>query len=138
MADFTYSTTFNDVFFTFIGSSAYTFQWNFGDGSATSAETNPSHTYAVNGNYTVTLTVTNPCETSTISYDVVIHIPTYDLLYSCTNQRLQSLTVQLPIHLPMRPVLSGSSRGTPATSTEQNPTVVYNSPGHIQCSFDRI
>lgn len=32
--------------------------WDFGDGS-TSTEANPSHTYLMNGNYTVTLTATN-------------------------------------------------------------------------------
>ncbi|BFT74527.1 hypothetical protein PAENIP36_59690 [Paenibacillus sp. P36] len=34
------------------------FAWNFGDGT-TSQDANPSHTYSVNGNYDVTLTVTN-------------------------------------------------------------------------------
>lgn len=34
------------------------YQWDFGDGN-TSAQRNPSHTYTTNGNYTVTLIVTN-------------------------------------------------------------------------------
>ena len=34
-----------------------TWHWDFGDGG-TSAEQNPSHTYSVAGNYTVTLTIT--------------------------------------------------------------------------------
>jgi PKD repeat protein len=34
--------------------------WNFGDGG-TSTSQNPSHVYTSAGNYTVTLTVTNPC-----------------------------------------------------------------------------
>ncbi|MBS4061405.1 MAG: PKD domain-containing protein [Bacteroidetes bacterium] len=33
--------------------------WNFGDGSAASAEVNPSHTYAAVGEYTVSLTATS-------------------------------------------------------------------------------
>lgn len=36
--------------------------WNFGDGN-TSAFTNPSHTYAANGNYLVCLTITGTCGT---------------------------------------------------------------------------
>ena len=34
--------------------------WNFGDGSAISTLTNPSHTFAIDGNFTVQLTVTGP------------------------------------------------------------------------------
>ena len=36
--------------------------WDFGDGS-TSTEQNPTHTYTVQGDYDVTLTVTNGCDT---------------------------------------------------------------------------
>jgi hypothetical protein len=46
------------------GSSGTTFHWDFGDGFTFSGS-NPIHTYAVNGSYTVTLTVTEPnCGTS--------------------------------------------------------------------------
>ncbi|MEU8236323.1 ThuA domain-containing protein [Actinoplanes sp. NPDC048967] len=38
---------------------ALTYAWTFGDGE-TSAEANPTHTYAVAGDYTAQLTVTNP------------------------------------------------------------------------------
>ncbi|MFN3918158.1 MAG: GEVED domain-containing protein [Flavobacteriales bacterium] len=40
-------------------SSAGTYAWDFGDGN-NSTQTNPSHTYAVPGNYNVCLTVTTP------------------------------------------------------------------------------
>jgi gliding motility-associated-like protein len=48
------------------------YSWNFGDGSPVSTSTNPSHTYSVNGNYTVSLTATdiNGCNnifTNTVS-----------------------------------------------------------------------
>lgn len=36
-----------------------TFVWNFGDATATSTLSNPTHTYASSGNYTVTLVSTN-------------------------------------------------------------------------------
>lgn len=37
----------------------YTLEWNFGDGSATSSEANPTHTYNGAGAYTAQLTVTD-------------------------------------------------------------------------------
>ncbi len=42
--------------FTYIGSGAFSYAWNFGDGS-TSNEQNPQHVYAGPGDYTVTLTL---------------------------------------------------------------------------------
>jgi PKD repeat protein len=39
---------------------ALTYNWNFGDGSAAATVANPTHTYSAQGNYTVTLTVTDP------------------------------------------------------------------------------
>jgi PKD repeat protein len=52
-----------------------TFEWDFGDGSPTSAEENPSHTYAAAGVYTATLTVTNSLGSSTVEGTVLILVP---------------------------------------------------------------
>ncbi|MHA2267306.1 MAG: NosD domain-containing protein [Promethearchaeota archaeon] len=52
----------NVVQFQFRGSKGdepTTFQWNFGDGSASSSEINPTHQYNFSGIYTVILTVTD-------------------------------------------------------------------------------
>ena len=38
---------------------AFTYLWNFGDGTATSTASAPSHTFPANGPYTVTLTLTD-------------------------------------------------------------------------------
>ncbi|MBI5914762.1 MAG: PKD domain-containing protein, partial [Bacteroidetes bacterium] len=48
------------------------FLWNFGDGG-TSTATNPTHTYAIDGFYDVTLTATNICG----SIPMMITIPVY-------------------------------------------------------------
>jgi len=39
---------------------AFTWSWNFGDGSSTSTTQNPIHLFPYNSNYVITLTATNP------------------------------------------------------------------------------
>ena len=50
---FTNGTTANDA------AAAFTYSWNFGDGTPSSTAVNPSHTYTSGGTYIVTLTATN-------------------------------------------------------------------------------
>jgi len=65
---------FQDISTSSLGS-VQSWAWNFGDG-ATSTQQNPSHTYAGNGTYTVTLTVTDisGC-TNTYTHAVTINPP---------------------------------------------------------------
>ncbi len=59
------------------GGNSYT--WNFGDGSGTSSQSNPSHTYSTPGTYTVTLAATlGSCSDadSIVSYITVNPAPT--------------------------------------------------------------
>jgi PKD repeat protein len=48
-----------------------TYSWNFGDATNSSSQ-NPAHTYAVSGNYTVTLVVSNTCNSKTLTIPVGI------------------------------------------------------------------
>jgi len=66
---------------------ALSYQWNFGDGSAASTETSPSHTYSTPGTYTATLTVTDGAGmTGSASTSVVVAAPVRRI-------DLQSITV---------------------------------------------
>ena len=61
--DFNFTQTGNESTFTPSisgGTEPYTVSWNFGD-SATATGNGPSHIFANNGNYTVTVTVTARC-----------------------------------------------------------------------------
>lgn len=49
-----YSVTFNNL-----SGGATSYSWDFGDGSAASTQTNPTHTFPSNTNYTVVLTATS-------------------------------------------------------------------------------
>jgi PKD repeat protein len=72
------------------GTPAYTYSWNFGDGSATSTAQNPSHTYSTVGTYTATLTVSDsasPANTATSTVSV-----TADPIASSPPSAPQNLT----------------------------------------------
>ncbi len=57
IADYTTVTQGHDATFTDVSSNGSTYFWDFGDGN-TSTMQNPSHTYAMDGTYTVCLTIT--------------------------------------------------------------------------------
>ncbi|MCC6726503.1 MAG: choice-of-anchor B family protein [Saprospiraceae bacterium] len=124
----------NDFTATFSNTStnAQSYVWDFGDGNNTSTEANPVHTYASNGTYTVSLTATNDCGTSTTTFDVIIQLlaPNADFAGLADG-------VCAPVTVEFFDQSTGDVTswewtfpgGNPPTSTEQNPVVVYNSPG---------
>jgi PKD repeat protein len=58
------------------------FAWDFGNGN-TSTDENPIFAFADNGSYTVTLTVSNGCGSSTIMQEVVVNCPTINFSCNC-------------------------------------------------------
>lgn len=86
VASFQYETDdvdFLTVHFTNFSKNADSYSWNFGDGSAASAEEEPSHTYEEGGTYTVVLSATGNGKTVTKSIDVIVTDP---------NEALKALT----------------------------------------------
>ena len=75
--------------------------WNFGDGSAVSTATNPSHTYTAGGSYTVMLTVTdNAGAIGTSSQTVTVVAPADHLVVATVadvsqGNRLGAVTVSI-------------------------------------------
>ncbi len=73
VAQFSYSVSGTTVHFFNTPDVNGIFNWDFGDGTTSSAQ-NPTHVYPVDGNYDVTLYVTNHCsgDVDSVTYDVNI------------------------------------------------------------------
>lgn len=100
--------------------------WDFGDG-ATSTSQNASHTYTTPGTYTVCLTVTNSCGSdstcSTLTVTCAAPTPAW------TNT-MGSLSVDFTDNTPVQgPATYAWTFGDGGTSSQQNPTHVYTTPG---------
>ena len=72
VAGFNFSINGTTVSFSNSSANGIFFAWNFGDGF-TSTDINPSHIYTSDGSYTVTLIVTGPCNSDTITQTVIIN-----------------------------------------------------------------
>ena len=70
-AGFYYATNFLGVDFVNNSTDALSYSWDFGDGN-TSTDVDPSHTYANDGTYTVTLIATNGCGDDTITINITV------------------------------------------------------------------
>jgi len=105
--------------------------WDFGDG-ATSTDENPTHTYATEGEYEVTLEVTNECGTSTYTETVLANsLPSAGFEVAGDSEGCLPFTVQFEDASSSNATawLWTFEGGTPATSTDENPTVVYDEVG---------
>ena len=123
---------------TFVNAStgpSLTYVWNFGDGTPTSTATNPTHAYLTDGDYTVTLTITDQygcTDAETKPSYVQIHTPNADfsvnqILSTCPplNGQFTNLSTYASSYL------WEFSAGNPAegTSTLENPSHIYNNAG---------
>ena len=106
--------------------------WDFGDGT-TSTQANPAHTYATDGNYSVSLTVTDQfgCSNTTVKNQYIrLTHPTADFSFSnsllCEGTATQFTDTSIPDH-PLTSWLWDFGDGT--SSTDQNPSHIYSTQG---------
>lgn len=116
--------------FTNTSSNAVAYAWDFGDGGS-SNEANPVHAYTADGTYTVVLTASNDCGTSTFTQTVIINTEPGAGFSVSTSSGCLVLSVDFTDISSGDPVSWEWSfpGGTPSSSTEQNPTVLYFTPG---------
>jgi PKD repeat protein len=119
---------------------ATSWSWDFGD-TGTSTLRNPSHLYAAAGTYTVTLTVTNSYGSDTeIKTDYITVTPTIPPVADFTSSTTTASVGQNVTFTDQSTNNPTSwswtfAGGTPGTSTDQNPVVVYNTPGTYTVSL---
>ena len=136
IADFTASVNVLQVDFTNNSNNGNTYLWNFGDGN-TSTEETPSHTYATGGTYTVTLSTTNACGTDVTTQEIsILSSPVADFSVSQTSGCVPFEVTFADLSTAEITNWSWSfPGGEPATSTDQNPVVVYNTAGTYEVTL---
>jgi PKD repeat protein len=129
-AEFSFTTNGLQAIFNSNGSVGTTYSWNFGDGQNSNVP-NPIHVYSVAGTYTVSLTVSNECGSEILTLNVTVTGAPIAAFTSNTQYGCAPLVVQFTNQSAGSPtsfnwIFEG---GSPATSTQANPTVTYNTPG---------
>lgn len=128
-----------EVDFTTETPNARSFKWLFGDGSMSSSK-DPSHTYAKDSIYTVTLITGNYCgDDTTVQTITVGRLPEADF---SADQTMGCL----PVEVEFEDLSSDNTTrrvwkfegGDPASSTEENPTVEYDAVGTYKVTLIAI
>ncbi len=115
---------------------ANTFAWDFGDGT-TSSEATPQHVYHSTGVFIVCMTATNSCgATSMCDTLVLLSLPSAHITTAQTSG-CAPFVVQYAGTNPSNVTswLWTFTGGSPATSADRNPRVVYNNPGVYNVSL---
>lgn len=92
--------------------------WDFGDGTTTSTDFEPSHTYAAEGRYVIKLTVSNVSGSSTAIRGLTLRLPT------CT------LSVRSPVTMRNAPDDSGAPKGRVTSGSLSTNLAAYDDEGN--------
>ena len=119
------------------GSLPMTYLWSFGDGTI-STDQNPTHAYAVNGNYTVSLAVTNRFGTDTKTVPAFISLGTTPAaaFYASPTQGTIPLTVAFTDSSGAGVTSWHWDFGDGSNASVQNPVHTYTKSGTFSVSLD--
>lgn len=122
--------------FNHTGSNATSYAWTFGDGGTSNVK-NPNHDYTQAGTFTVTLITTNNCGNDTMEQQVTIVLPPVAAFTVSKNTICVGETIQFTDQSTNNPTSWSWTfeGGTPESSTLQNPSITYNTPGVYSVSF---
>src|SRR5204863_1811225 len=133
-ANFTFAASGLRVLFTDASTGAIaSWRWQFGDGTADSTETSPSHTYASPCTFVVTLTVTNLGGQSSKSQFVTVSLgagPTAAFEFTVVGNQANFVDKSTG-----GPTSWTWTFGDSGSSTQQNPIHTYGGPGAYTVSL---
>ena len=110
--------------------------WTFGDGT-TSTATNPSHTYTNNGVFSVILKCWGPtgCTRSMIYHDIITVTSSEAIFNASPRVGCPPLTTTFNSLSPVQGLTYFWNFGDGTTSTQANPTHIYNTAGNFDVSL---
>ncbi len=119
------------------GTGALTYSWNFGDGG-TSTNATPSHNYTVDGEFDVSLTATDQlgCATTVLTPDFITVVEDVNIDFTTTNTNgCIGTPVDFTDLSSPQPTTWLWDFGDGTTSTDQNPSHLYTTPGNYTVSL---
>jgi PKD repeat protein len=117
------------------GTAPYTYDWNFGDGSAHSSAQSPSHSYSSAGNFPVTLTVHDAASGTATDTHLTIAVSAAGALTATAAASATSGETPLTVNFTgsasggTAPYSFSWNFGDGGTTTAQNPAHTYATPG---------
>ncbi len=140
VANFTYANVGASFQFNSTSLNANSFQWSFGDANGNvSTMTSPTFEYSENGAYTVQLIVSNDCGTDTIEQVVEYFFPIVSFTSSDTNGCAPYLVTYTNSSTGLdNQYVWTFEGGTPATSSEENPQIIYETPGVYDVTLQAV
>lgn len=110
---------------------AQSYFWDFGDGNSSDL-INPTHNYNATGDFTAKLIATGLCGTDStsnvVSTSILAPIADFSANHLTVNINQSVAFTDLSLNLPNSWEWSFEG-GNPSTSTNQNPSIQYNTPG---------
>ena len=135
-ANFLFVNNMLAVDFTNLSQNAITTIWNFGDGNS-STDNDPNHTYAQSGTYIVQLIISNGCGMDTFNQTIFVEIVEAGFLIDeaggCVSHTVNFQNNSLGTIDDFLWTFAG---GNPATSMDENPQIVYDSPGLFEVQLE--
>ena len=110
---------------------AYSFEWDFGDGSPVSTEIGPTHTYDAPGLYTVALTAANDCGSETATRNITLVLPPSANIQAAVDTACAPYVFS-PLDASSGGIASRSwaaPGASPSASAEPMPAFEYTQPG---------